>query len=558
MKRVVFIMTLFLGILAGCQQEVFDDSDRQIAVSFSPQSLSSSLKSSAASPAENLVTNLILYGVDDQGNVIQNFPALANPTLTGVSLTISKKVKSLYAIANPSSDLIAANPSNVSDLTDMTGNYTLMPQSPYLMGGKGDVNGYSVQIELIRTVAKIEILSKNEFIINTVTVKQSPDAGYVFQTETLSVPASAGLTAYPAVHSASPVLYVPENSKNNPTEFVVTGTYLGKQAVYTIVLTSGNVPIDIERNTNYQVFVSAITDTDCSIAVTIPAWNDYTSTISQVVTVPRPPDPYKNGIKILAIGNSYSEGTMQYMHVLFQKLGVTGTIKIVNAYISGGSLSQHATNARNGTNTGLRRQLFNASGTGPSTTTPSSLLQLIKEEPWDVITLQQASDESATASTYNADLDYLISYVNSNMTHNPNFKFGWHMTWAWAKTGRDGKWGSNPYNNQLNMYNGICNAVQTKIVPKLNAGDFDFIIPSGTAIQNARATALFGDNLNISDNTHLNALGSHVAAAMWIKTIAGYDFSNLPLPYNTGESIDQTKRTKIAQAVNAAFASPGY
>ena len=244
---------------------------------------------------------------------------------------------------------------------------------------------------------------------------------------------------------------------------------------------------------------------------------------------------------------------------MLRALGVTGPIKLVNAYIMAGTLNQHATNARNGTATGLVRQEFSANGKYTETPiqTNGSFLALIKEEPWDVITLQQGSTSSGVASTYNVDLTDLISYVNNNKT-NLNFKFGWHMTWAWALTGAYNSW--SPYSGQNDMYTKICSAVQTAIVPK----GFDFIIPTGTAIQNYRG--VYGDILNDTDNTHLNNLGHYIATAMWIKTIAGYDFSNLVTPYynsqhyNTGTpiTIDATLRDRIALAVNNADASPGY
>ena len=557
MKRIVFIITTSLCILAGCQQEVFFDGDREVTVSFSTQSLTSSFTKSAANSAEELVNHLFLFGVDAQGEVIQNIPVSANPLSNGMKLTLSKKVKSLYAIANSASDLISIHPSNLSDLMDMTCDFSVAPQSPFLLSGKAEVNGNNIQVELVRVVAKVEVISKNEFQIQSVTVKNSPDKGYVFKKEVPAAPASAGIVTYIALDSANPVLYVPENSKENPTQFVVTGTYLGKQANYTIDLTIGGATVDIVRNTHYQVSISAKTETDCSFDVSIPEWNDMTAD-KQVITLPKPPNPYKNGIKILAIGNSYSENSLQYMFDLLRISGVTGDIKLMVAYISGGSLSDHANNVRNNKYTNLTRRIYNANGSSTNSSSGAyTLLQMIQEEPWDIITLQQASASSGQPATYDTHLEFLMDYVKTNKT-NPNFKFGWHMTWAWGS----GNYSGSSYSNQLDMYTKICNAVKTKIVPK----GFDFIIPTGTAIQNARATELFGNTLNVSDGTHLNNHGHYISTATWLKTITGYDFSNFTVPYkNNGHgwggsviTIDATMRSKIAQAVNSAYETPGY
>ena len=553
MKKVVFLFVISLCVFAGCQQEVFFEGSREVLISFSAPSLSSSLLKSTVSTEEESIENILLYGVDDQGNVIQDF-LVENLLSNDFKLTISKKVKSIYAIANPSSDLITSSPPNLSDLTDLTDNFANLPQPPFLMGGKGDVNGYNVQIKLFRSVAKIEIISQNEFQITSVTVKNSPDEVYVFRKETPSTPVSASMIDHETVTSAEPVLYVSENSALNPTQFLVTGTYLGKQSNYTIVLKAENVPIDIARNTHYQVNISAITDMNCSATVTIPQWNDGIAD-NQIITLP---NPYKDGIKILAIGNSYAENSMRYMYDLLTKFGVTSNIKLVNAYIPGGSLNQHATNAINNTNTGLYRQEYFANGVDVITN-PNSLFDLIKEDKWDVITLQQSSWESGNSLSYNDDLIYLITYVNTNMTHNSNFKFGWHMTWAWANDDYP-DWSTSYYIDQADMYTKICSTVKTEIVPK----GFDFIIPNGTAIQNYRG--LHGDVLNIYDGTHLNNLGHYIATAIWIKTITGYDISNLPVPYSNplhycagpAITIDVILRGQIAQAVNDAFVLPGY
>ena len=383
MKKAVLIFYINLCVLAKCQQEVFFEGDREVCIHFSAQSLLSSLLKSAANIEDNSVENLLLYGVDTQGNVIQDF-FMENPSLNDTTLTISKKVKSFYAIANPSSDLIAANPSNLSDLMDMTENFANLPRSPFLMGGKGEVNGKNVQIELFRTVAKIEITSNNDFQITSVTVNNTPDRGFVFEKETPSTPSSVSMIAYPIVYSPTPVLYVSENSKQNPTEFVVNGTYLGKQATYTIVLTINDIAIDIARNTHYQVVISAITETDCSIAVTTPPIANNHHSYE---------DTYKHGIKILAIGNSYSQNTLHYTVAMLRQLGVTGEIKIICAYLGGKFLKHHVENMKNNTySVDFRKQIFhhNCEIQWIESATP---LSVVTEDDWDVIMLQQADDE---------------------------------------------------------------------------------------------------------------------------------------------------------------------
>jgi len=148
-----------------------------------------------------------------------------------------------------------------------------MPQSPFLMSGKGDVIGRNVQINLVRAAAKIEVIAKNEFVIESVTVKNTPDKGYIFDNATLETPVSSNMAIYPA-NTTNSIVYVAENSKKKPTEIVVAGRYLGKKANYTIVLKNEGLPVDIVRNTIYQVSISAIDELNCNVSVTIPIWKD--------------------------------------------------------------------------------------------------------------------------------------------------------------------------------------------------------------------------------------------------------------------------------------------
>ena len=279
MKKKVLLYALCACIFTGCKdsKETLEPDDRQVDILFSAKATTSSFLKSTVTPAENLISKVILFGVDVQNNVIENYAVINNPPLTGIQLTISKDVKSLYAIANPSTDMEATKPSSVSDLMNLVGDFTNAPQSPFLMGGNGNVIGDKVNIELIRAVAKIEIIGKNGFQIATVTVKNTTGKGYVFRKETFSVPASASMVNYPAINTTNPILYVAENSRQNPTQFVVTGQLQGKQASYTIVLTNEGQNVDIVRNTHYQVDITPITESECIVTITIPAWSDATT-----------------------------------------------------------------------------------------------------------------------------------------------------------------------------------------------------------------------------------------------------------------------------------------
>jgi hypothetical protein len=99
--------------------------------------------------------------------------------------------------------------------------------------------------------------------------------------------------------------------------------------------------------------------------------------------------------------------------------------------------------------------------------------------------------------------------------------------------------------------------VQTKIVPR---NEFSAIIPSGTAIQNAR-TSYFGDTLT-KDTYHLNNLGRAIAGYTLWATITGKPITEINLgPVNSYDlpamlELSDSDRQVIIDVVNKAIANP--
>ena len=253
---IALLLTFGLLVMTGCEKNE-PEPEHLVALSFSTSAMSG-LKS-ASSAEENLIEKVILFGVDDQGEIITNFSALTGTSLTnGTQLTISRKVKFIYAIANPSVAMETAALQNVSDLMNMTGNFAIAPQWPFLMSCVKEVNVFSnnvsINLEFVRAVAKIDVISKSDdFQITSVTLQNTPDKGYVFYREVggnVSVPTSTMVT----YSSTGAVLsfYVAESVKLNTIQLLVTGMFQGEPESFTYSLTSGGQKIDIIRNSYYQ------------------------------------------------------------------------------------------------------------------------------------------------------------------------------------------------------------------------------------------------------------------------------------------------------------------
>lgn len=201
---------------------------------------------------------------------------------------------------------------------------------------------------------------------------------------------------------------------------------------------------------------------------------------------------------------------MQYLYQIAKSAGYDDII-LGNLYIAGCSLDTHYNNAMYGN----ASYIYYKNTTGSWTeTADKTMLYGIQDEDWDIITLQQASGSSGRPDTYNR-LERLVGYVNSNKT-NPDAKIGWHMTWAYQ--GDSDHWEFPNYgNSQETMYNAILSAVKQEVIP---TGLFDFIIPSGTAIQNAR-TSYIGDTLT-RDGYHLSIpYGRYIAGLTWMQALTG-------------------------------------
>lgn len=214
-------------------------------------------------------------------------------------------------------------------------------------------------------------------------------------------------------------------------------------------------------------------------------------------------------IKVLAIGNSFSQDAVE--QYLFELANAEGfEIIIGNLYIGGCSLETHWINAKDDKPNYEYRKINNS---GIKTNTPNvSIASALADESWDFISFQQVSSSSGIYDTYLEPLPLLYQYVSSRVT-NKDVKYILHQTWAYSHDSNHPMFG-NYNHDQMTMYNAIVDAVckAKDLVP------IDFVIPSGTAIQNGR-TSYIGDNFCI-DGYHLDLnIGRYTAACTWFEKI---------------------------------------
>lgn len=247
-------------------------------------------------------------------------------------------------------------------------------------------------------------------------------------------------------------------------------------------------------------------------------------------------------LHVLAIGNSFSVDALeQEMYPLAKSAGKP--MIIGNLYHPGCSIKRHHNNmANNIADYSYRR--INADG-HVDTIPDCTIAQAIAEGGWDYITFQQASHDSGQYETYEK-LPELIAMVREAAGSEPIFL--WYQTWAYspnsdhsgfARYGRD----------QQTMYNAIVDCVKRVMAdnPQLKG-----IIPAGTAIQNARTSAM-GRNLT-RDGYHLSLdEGRYIAANTWLAVLLGTHA--LGTPYRPEAMNDEQQRVAQA-AADAAIANP--
>ena len=203
--------------------------------------------------------------------------------------------------------------------------------------------------------------------------------------------------------------------------------------------------------------------------------------------------------KILMIGNSFSLNATKYVPNMCAEQGVDVTIGIL--YRSGETLENHLTNAQSNDAIYTYYERTSINGvTNLTTHTNFTFSQALERNEWEYVTFQQRSSDSNKYETYQPFLTDLKSFVETNLTQTVNY--GVLQTWALSST-------VNP--NQQKAYTDIVGAYRQAMIDS----DLSFILPAGTAIQNARGIAEINaiDDELTDDGYHLGELGMYIASA---------------------------------------------
>lgn len=193
-------------------------------------------------------------------------------------------------------------------------------------------------------------------------------------------------------------------------------------------------------------------------------------------------------LKILIIGNSYSQDSWCYLPFMLKNYNITISVGI--AYRGGATLQQHAESWT--TNSTTFYYIDTRTDSAWKTIGTYSPQNTVKYTDWDIILMQQQSTASVTESTYQPYAHTIVGYILDDATK--PVKLGWNININPASAGDD--------------YTAIAKQILANIKTVTDAEPVNFIAPYGTAVFNARTNktlAAIGDggNLWYSDKLHL-------------------------------------------------------
>lgn len=255
-------------------------------------------------------------------------------------------------------------------------------------------------------------------------------------------------------------------------------------------------------------------------------------TLIAVAATPASARKYGQTLRILAIGNSFSDDGMEHLPALLADMGVEN-VELARLYVGGCSLEQHT----NFYTKGEAAYDFYHSAAGENRWIKSekkvTMQYALEMGDWDIITLQQVSGKSGLYDSYLPYLDRLIEIVSKAQ---PKAELVWHMTWAYSKDSNHGDF-PNYGRDQQAMYDAIIECVHQL---RRDNKEIRRIIPSGTTVQSLRLSPINNEKDLTRDGYHIDLGGGRYAlACTW--------YEELIRPYTRRSMMGNTLRLDMGE-----------
>lgn len=227
---------------------------------------------------------------------------------------------------------------------------------------------------------------------------------------------------------------------------------------------------------------------------------------------------HKADLKVLDIGNSYTQDAQTYLPQIIKASGIDDDFSLYRAFRPSASFKtwvdcwNDSDNEYYSIDFCAGTSLGGISGSG-SASDGALFRKALQSVKWDIILIHQVSTYSNDYSLWegNGAGGYLQELIRIIRVTNPQATIGYLMTHSY----RGSYWANSEGSSYLRWRN---MADATKQL-KLEYG-IDFIIPYGTAVQNLRASSL-NDGYEFSeDGTHMGAgLGDYVAGCCYFESL---------------------------------------
>jgi len=236
-------------------------------------------------------------------------------------------------------------------------------------------------------------------------------------------------------------------------------------------------------------------------------------------------------MKLLTIGNSFSQNSTRYLPAICEEAGVPLTIG--RCVIGGCSLERHWNNANNDT------PAYGNAYDGEKT-----MREMLESDEWDVVTMQQASHFSWRIGTYEPFFSNLVEYVKA---HAPKAEIVIQQTWAYR---RDNTRLTEEYfisQDQMFMllkqnYQAMADKVGARLMPVGEAYRIHQLI-SGDEIGELTR--------NPDGPSHANRLGEFIGAMIWANVLCGIELDKISF---IPEEVDPAAVPLAKAAAKAALA----
>lgn len=247
-------------------------------------------------------------------------------------------------------------------------------------------------------------------------------------------------------------------------------------------------------------------------------------------------------MKLLAVGNSFSQDACTFLHQTAQAQGLD--LEVTNLYIGGCSLEMHYQNLLSG------KADYQCQQNGQFDGRMISLPEALAMEPWDVIVTQQASHFSGWMDSYEPFLMELLAAFRKAC---PQARLYLHETWAYERGSDHGAF-FRYHRDQMEMYDRLRYCYRTMARQHGLS-----LIPSGDVIQRARTKEPFrvqdGGRSLCRDGFHMSlSYGRYLLACVWVGRLFHVSMADNPFIPDGDEAVEPALLALLQQTADEVLA----